>query len=215
MSLNLTTNESAGDFIRSSISQEGDIKDSSHFASSLAEAITTFQNLAPLQSSLEEAATLVGDALISGHKLMLCGNGGSASDSAHIATEFTCRFCDDRRPYPAMALTVDGGLMTAIGNDYHFNDLFKRQVTAFGKAGDLLIGISTSGNSHNVLEALREARRLGMKTIAFLGKEGGFTKGIADLELIVTGTVTARIQEAQKFLLHLLCEMVEKRLPKE
>lgn len=184
----------------------------SHFQSSLADAITTFHSLSPLQPALEQAATFVGDALLSGHKLMLCGNGGSASDSAHIATEFTCRFCDDRRPYPAMALTVDGGLMTAIGNDYHFNDLFKRQVTAFGHEGDIFIGISTSGNSQNVLEALKEAKRLHIKTIALLGKEGGFTKGIADIEIIVPGTVTARIQEAQKFLLHVLCEMVEKRL---
>jgi D-sedoheptulose 7-phosphate isomerase len=114
-----------------------------------------------------------------------------------------------------MAFTIDGGLMTAIGNDYHFDDLFKRQVAAFGKKGDVLIGLTTSGNSKNVLEALKEAKERGIHTIALLGKAGGFTKGIADVEMIIPGKATARIQEAQKFLLHVLCEMVETQLPKE
>ena len=186
-----------------------------HFKNSLADAITTFQGLTPLQPLLEKAAAAVGDALLNNHKLLFCGNGGSASDSAHIATEFTCRFCDDRRPYPAMALTIDGGLMTAIGNDYHFDHLFQRQVAAFGKKGDVLIVLTTSGNSRNVLLALEEAKRLGVTTIALLGKTGGFTTGVADIEIMVPGHVTARIQEAQKFLLHVLCEIVEERLPKE
>ena len=186
-----------------------------HFKNSLADAITTFEGLTPLQPLLEKAAAVVGDALLNNHKLLFCGNGGSASDSAHIATEFTCRFCDDRRPYPAMALTIDGGLTTAIGNDYHFDHLFQRQVTAFGKKGDVLIVLTTSGNSRNVLLALEEAKRLGVMTIALLGKTGGFTTGVADIEIMVPGHVTARIQEAQKFLLHVLCEIVEERLPKE
>ncbi len=187
----------------------------SHFTSSLNDAIEVFQSLTSFQAPLEKAAEMVLKALLQGNKLMLCGNGGSASDSAHIATEFTCRFCDDRRPYPAMAFTIDGGLMTAIGNDYHFDDVFKRQVAAFGKKGDVLIGLTTSGNSKNVLEALKEAKARGVYTIAFLGKTGGFTKGIADVEIIVPGKATARIQEAQKFLLHVMCEMVEEKLPKE
>ena len=187
----------------------------SHFQSSLNDAIEVFQSLTSFQGPLEKAAELVTEVLLSGNKLMLCGNGGSASDSAHIATEFTCRFCEDRRPYPAMAFTIDGGLMTAIGNDYHFDDLFKRQVAAFGKKGDVLIGLTTSGNSKNVLEALKEAKERGIHTIALLGKAGGFTKGIADVEMIIPGKATARIQEAQKFLLHVLCEMVETQLPKE
>lgn len=170
--------------------------------------------LPPLQGLLEEAAALAGDALLAGNKLMFCGNGGSASDSAHLATEFTCRFKEDRRPYPAMALTVDGGLMSAIGNDYQFTDVFARQVQAFAKKGDVLIALSTSGKSRNILAALESARRHGVRTIAFLGKGGGFTKGAADLELIVPGTETARIQEVQKFLLHVLCEIIEDRLPK-
>lgn len=187
----------------------------SHFQSSLNDAIEVFKSLTDFQSSLEKAVEMIVETLLSGNKLMLCGNGGSASDSAHIATEFTCRFCDDRRPYPAMAFTIDGGLMTAIGNDYHFDHVFQRQVAAFGKQGDVLIGITTSGNSKNVLAALKEAKARGIHTIAFLGKSGGFTKGIADIEMIIPGKATARIQEAQKFLLHVMCEMVEKQLPKE
>jgi D-sedoheptulose 7-phosphate isomerase len=146
---------------------------------------------------------------------MLCGNGGSSSDAAHIAAEFVCRFVGDRRPYPALALGVDGGLLTAIGNDYEFGDAFSRQVRAFGQSGDVLIGISSSGKSRNVLAAIEEARRRGMVSIALLGRDGGFTKSAADIELIVPGENTARIQEAQKFLLHVLCELAEEKLPRE
>ena len=185
------------------------------YAKSLREAVETFESLHGLESQVVAAAGLVLSTLKSGGKLMLCGNGGSAADSAHIATEFTCRFQDDRRPYPAIGLSVDGGLLTAIGNDYAFQEVFSRQVRAFGKPGDVLIALTTSGKSRNVLSAIEEARRLGVKTITFLGKGGGFTKGASDLEIIVPGTVTARIQEAHKFLLHVLCELVEPGLEKE
>ena len=187
----------------------------SQFQSSLHSLQEVLQALSPLQVELEKAAALAGDALLAGNKLMFCGNGGSASDSAHLATEFTCRFKEDRRPYPAMAFTVDAGLLTAIGNDYEFSQVFARQVVAFGKPGDVLIVITTSGKSRNILAALEEARRVGVKTIAFLGKGGGFTKGAADVELIVPGSETARIQEAQQFLLHVLCEIIEERLPRQ
>ena len=109
---------------------------------------------------------------------------------------------------------MDGGLLTAIGNDYAFQDIFARQVQAFGQPGDVLIAISSSGKSRNILSAIEEARRRKMKTIVLLGKGGGFTAGAAEIELIVPGTVTARIQEAQKFLLHVLCELVEAQLPR-
>ena len=141
----------------------------SQFQTSLDSLQEILQALPPLQGTLEKAAALAGDALLSGNKLMFCGNGGSASDSAHLATEFTCRFKEDRRPYPAMAFTIDGGLLTAIGNDYNFNDVFARQVAAFGRPGDLLIVLTTSGKSRNILAALEEARRHGVKTVAFLG----------------------------------------------
>jgi D-sedoheptulose 7-phosphate isomerase len=187
----------------------------SQFQSSLNALQEVLSSLTPLQGDLEKAAAAAGDALLAGNKLMFCGNGGSASDSAHLATEFTCRFREDRRPYPAMAFTVDAGLLTAIGNDYDFADVFARQVAAFGKPGDVLVVLTTSGKSRNILSALEEARRRGITTIAFLGKGGGFTKGAADIELVVPGTETARIQEAQQFLLHVLCEIVEERLPRE
>ena len=187
----------------------------SQFQTSLNALQEVLSSLTPLQADLEKAAAAAGNALLAGNKLMFCGNGGSASDSAHLATEFTCRFKEDRRPYPAMAFTVDAGLLTAIGNDYDFTEVFARQVAAFGHKGDVLVVLTTSGKSRNILSALEEARRRGITTIAFLGKGGGFTKGAADIELVVPGIETARIQEAQQFLLHVLCEIVEERLPRE
>lgn len=186
-----------------------------HFENSLTEALETLESIRTLEEPLILAAAAVLECLLGGGKILLCGNGGSAADSAHIATEFTCRFKDDRRPYPALALNIDGGLLTAIGNDYAFQDIFSRQVQAFGRPGDILIAISSSGKSRNVLSAIEEARRQKMKNIVLLGKGGGFTAGAGDIELIVPGKITARIQEAQKFLLHVLCEMVEEKLPKE
>jgi len=185
------------------------------FAHSLREATETFHALGALEPAVTAAADAVLSSLKLGGKLLFCGNGGSAADSAHIATEFTCRFMGARRPYPAIALTADGGLLTAIGNDYSFQDIFSRQIRAYGKKGDILIALTSSGMSRNVLSAVEEARRIGLKTIIFLGKGGGFTKGAADIEILVPGTVTARIQEAHKFLLHVLCELVEPGLEKE
>jgi phosphoheptose isomerase len=185
------------------------------FQSSIKEALDAFENLRALEVDTIRAVGLVRDCLRAGGKLLVCGNGGSASDSSHIANEFTCRLKEDRRPYPAIALTADGGLLTAIGNDYGFQEIFARQVQAFGKPGDVLIALSTSGKSRNVLSAIEEARRREMKTLALLGKGGGFTAGAADIDLIVDSDSTARIQEVHKFLLHVLCEMVEVELEKE
>ncbi len=186
------------------------------FTASLAELRELLGQIEPLAPALARAADLLENALTHGKKILLCGNGGSAADAAHIATEFTCRFQADRRAYPAMALGVDGGLLTAIGNDYEFRRIFSRQIEAFGQEGDVLIALSTSGKSRNVLDALEEARRRKMVTIAFLGKGGGFSSGAADLEIIIPKTTTtARIQEVQGFLLHVLCEELETRLPRE
>jgi D-sedoheptulose 7-phosphate isomerase len=185
------------------------------FQSSINEALDAFDALRVLEADLIRAVEMVRDCLAAGGKLLFCGNGGSASDSSHIATEFTCRLKDDRRPFPAIALTTDGGLLTAISNDYGFQEIFARQVQAFAKPGDVLIALSTSGKSRNVLSAIEEARRHEMRTIALLGKGGGFTAGAADIELIVGSDSTARIQEAHKFLLHVLCELVEVELKTE
>jgi D-sedoheptulose 7-phosphate isomerase len=187
----------------------------SHFQDSLKAAVETLQAAAVHEPALLEVASVLEKAFLAGHKLLICGNGGSASDAAHISTEFVCRFKGDRRPYPAMALTVDAGLLTAISNDYAYQDAFARQVQAFGQKGDVLIVISTSGKSRNLLDAIEEARRKGVHTVALLGRQGGFTKGAAEIEIIVEGGETARIQETQKFLLHVLCELLEERLPRE
>jgi phosphoheptose isomerase len=186
----------------------------SHLQRVVEESIAALRGLSGLEAPLNQAAQLVLDRLVAGRKLLVCGNGGSASDATHLATEFLCRFREDRRPYPAISLTANGELMTAVCNDYHADEIFARQVRGLAEKGDVLIAISTSGKSKNILRALEEARLKGADSIAFLGRDGGFTRGIATIDLIVPGTVTARIQEAQKILFHALCEMVEEKLPK-
>ena len=178
------------------------------------ESITTLRGLTVLEEPLNRAAQLVLRSLTSGHKLLVCGNGGSASDATHLATEFLCRFREDRRPYPAISLTANGEFMTAVCNDYHADEIFARQVWGLAEKGDLLIALTTSGKSKNVLRALQEAKRKGVKSICLLGRDGGFTKGVGTLDLIVQGKNTARIQEAQKVLFHVLCEIVEEKLPR-
>jgi D-sedoheptulose 7-phosphate isomerase len=178
------------------------------------ESITATRALGALEQPLKQASKLVIQCLTSGHKLLICGNGGSASDATHLATEFLCRFRDERRPYPAISLTANGEYMTAVCNDYHADEIFARQVWGLGKQDDLLIAFTTSGKSRNVLRALEEAKRKKLKSICFLGRDGGFTKGVATLDLIVPGTSTARIQEGHKLLFHVLCETVDLKLPK-
>ena len=186
-----------------------------HLNKAIDDAIATFRSLATLEEPLNRAAKLVTTCLTSGHKLLVCGNGGSASDATHLATEFLCRFVDDRRPYPAISLTANGEFMTAVCNDYSADEIFARQVWGLGEKGDVLVALTTSGKSKNVLRALEEAKRKGMESICFLGRDGGFTKGIATIDLIVPGTVTVRIQEGQKLLYHVLCDMVEEKLPRK
>jgi phosphoheptose isomerase len=178
------------------------------------ECIATTRALAPLEEPLARAARIVLECLTSGHKLLICGNGGSASDATHLATEFLCRFREERRPYPALTLTANGEFLTAVCNDYHADEIFARQVWGLGQKGDVLIAFTTSGKSRNVVRALEEARRHELQSICFLGRDGGFTRGIATMELIAPGNSTARIQEAQKLLFHVLCEIVEKDLPR-
>jgi phosphoheptose isomerase len=178
------------------------------------DAIATLKSLSALEGDLSRAAELVLRALTSGKKILICGNGGSASDATHLATEFLCRFQNDRRPYPAISLTANGEFMTAVCNDYHADEIFARQVWGLAEPGDVLIVITTSGKSKNVVRALEEAKKKNVESIALLGRDGGFTKGFATIDLIVPGSVTARIQEGQKVLYHALCEMVEAKLPR-
>ena len=177
-------------------------------------SIAMLRPLAGLDEPLNRAAKMVLACLTSGHKLLVCGNGGSASDATHLATEFLCRFVADRRPYPAISLTANGELMTAVCNDYGADEIFARQIWGLAQPGDLVIAFTTSGKSKNIVRALEEARRCGIESICFLGRDGGFTKGMATLDLLVAGDNTARIQEGHKLLFHVLCEMVEEKLPK-
>ena len=185
-----------------------------HLQKAIDEAVATFRGLVNLEEPLNRAAKMVLDCLISGKELLVAGNGGSASDATHLATEFLCRFREDRRPYPAISLTANGEFMTAVCNDYHADEIFARQVQGLGETGDVLITFTTSGKSKNILRALEEAKLKNIQSICFLGRDGGFTKGIATIDLIVQGNSTARIQEAQKLLMHVLCEIVEEKLPK-
>jgi len=172
----------------------------------------TLQSLFDLDAQVAKAADLIEESLRAGNKLLVCGNGGSAADASHFATEFVVRFTKDRPAYPAICLSGDGGLLTAAGNDYGFDEVFARQVAAFGLQGDVLICLTTSGKSRNVERALDEAKARKLKTIAFLGRDGGSTIGMADVDLLVRSESTARIQEAHQFLLHVLCETIESRL---
>jgi phosphoheptose isomerase len=175
-------------------------------------AIETLQSLLDLDSQVAKAAELIEQCLRAGNKLLVCGNGGSAANASHFATEFVVRFMKDRPAYPAICLAGDGGLLTAAGNDYGFDEIFARQVAAFGLPRDVMICLTTSGKSRNIERALQEAKARELKTIAFLGRDGGSTIGMADVDFLVRGDSTARIQEAHQLLLHVLCETVESRL---
>ena len=175
-------------------------------------AASVLSEIAGLENQIVAASSLIATALLAGNKLLACGNGGSAADASHLTTEFVCRFMRDRRPYPAISLTAHGGDLTAIGNDYSFDDVFSRQVCAFGKPGDVLAAFTTSGKSENVRRALIAAKERGLKSIAFLGQDGGRCAGLADVTLLVANRTTARIQEGHKFVLNTICEMVELQL---
>jgi len=147
-----------------------------------------------------------------GGRLLICGNGGSAADAQHIAGELVGRFLKERAPFDCMALTTDSSVLTAIGNDYGFEQVFARQVTAHGRKGDVLLAISTSGNSPNVLKAVEEARRLKMKVIALSGRNGGALARAADLCVAVPSQLSPRIQESHGTIAHIICSLVERAL---
>ena len=172
------------------------------------------QSLKNLEPEVNRAADLIGDCFRTGNKLLVCGNGGSAADASHFATELVVRFTKDRRALPAICLASDSGIVSAAGNDYGFDEIFARQVAAFGIPGDVLFCLTTSGNSKNVVRALQEAKARKVKTIAFLGRDGGSTKGMADIDLLVKADSTARIQEAHQLVIHVLCEIIEAQLDK-
>jgi len=161
---------------------------------------------------LLDVIKLISQAFEAGNKLFLFGNGGSAADAQHIAAEFVNRYVIDRPSLPAIALTTDTSVLTSISNDLSFSEIFAKQLRALGKEGDITIGISTSGNSSNVIKAFEVAKEMGIKTVALTGNDGGVLAKIADFSLIVSSSSTPRIQETHIFTGHLLCEMVEHQL---
>jgi D-sedoheptulose 7-phosphate isomerase len=164
-------------------------------------------------AALESAIELVAEALAAGRKLLLFGNGGSAADAQHLAAEFVGRFERERRPLPAIALTTDTSALTAIANDYGYDDVFARQVRALGAPGDVALAFSTSGRSASILRAVEACTDLGVKTIGLTGGDGGELAGMVDLCLSVSGsTLAARIQETHILVGHVLCELVDRRL---
>ena len=167
------------------------------------------RNSKKLMKEIALAAAMMKVALASGHKIMFCGNGGSAADSQHWAAEIVGRFQKERKGMPAIALTVDTSILTAIANDYGYDRIFARQVEALGNAGDVLVAVSTSGNSANVLTAIEEAKAKGIKTIGMTAAGGGKMAEVCDVCLVIPDKVTARAQEVHGLIGHILCEIVE------
>ena len=181
-----------------------------HFTSGLRElaalATTVADQLGP---DLERAATMIRETVARGGTLFFCGNGGSAADAQHLATEYVVRYMRNRRAYPAVALTTDTSLITAAGNDFGFDHIFSRQVEALARAGDLLVIHSTSGNSPNVLEAAKAARAKDVRVLAFSARDGGALKALADHSVVIPTPRTDRAQELHLCVEHLICELVE------
>jgi D-sedoheptulose 7-phosphate isomerase len=182
------------------------------YAQALRDHLDTMLGVEALAAPVQRAAELMAHTLREGGKLMFCGNGGSAADSQHLAAEFIGRFVNDREPLAALALTTDTSTLTCVSNDYAFDRVFERQVIGLAKPGDCLIGISTSGNSANVLRAMEAARSRGVHCIGLLGRDGGALAPLCDPAIVVTATTTARIQEAHIFIGHMLCALVEEVL---
>jgi len=165
-----------------------------------------------LAEDIAKVAEVIIDCYKNGNKILLCGNGGSAADAQHIAGELVGRFQKERRAFPAISLTTDTSILTAISNDYGYDSCFKRQVEALGKKGDILIAISTSGNSLNLIKAVEKASSMGLTTIALLGRDGGKLKELVNLPIVVPSESTARIQEVHILIAHIICGLVESKM---
>lgn len=187
------------DIIKSQISESVDVKNK----------IYADENLL---NSISDAACKITECYKKGHMLLLCGNGGSAGDAQHIAGEMVARFRIERKALSALAFNTNSSVVTAIGNDYEYNKIFERQVEAFGHEGDVLIAISTSGNSESVVRAINKAREMGITTVSLLGKGGGDCKEVSDYALVVPSDDTARIQESHIMIGHIICDLVERSM---
>lgn len=179
------------------------------FQNNLAEHAAVLEKTSKIHHSIQIAGEIMSQTVLNGGKIILCGNGGSAADCQHIAAEFMGRFIDDRDPIASLALTTDSSALTCIGNDYSYDNIFSRQVFGLCKPSDCLIGISTSGNSQNVINALEAAKIVGMKTISMLGRDGGKIANFCDIDIIIPSTSTARIQEMHILVGHTLVGIVE------
>lgn len=176
----------------------------------ITEHAAVLQATRELVPRIEEAGEIVRQALATGHKILFCGNGGSAADSQHWAAEIVGRFQKERPSLPAIALTVDTSILTAVGNDYGFDVIFSRQVEGLGCAGDVFVGITTSGNSGNILAAAAVARDKGLQVVGLTGSGGGKLAELCDVCLAVPSSVTARVQEMHSLIGHILCEIAER-----
>ena len=179
----------------------------------LKEHLEVIGSISELHSGqISKAAMKIAQSLSNDGTLFLCGNGGSAADSQHLAAELVGRFKKDRKALRSIALTTDTSVLTCVANDYSYEDIFSRQLEALARAGDVLVAISTSGNSENILRALRAAKKLRIKAIALLGKDGGQAKALADQAIVIPSDSTARIQEAHILIGHILCDLIEQEL---
>ena len=178
----------------------------------LAQSIATMQAVLAdetISDALVTIAELTAEAIQSGHKLLVAGNGGSAADAQHLVAEFVVRLTDTRPALRAIALTTDSSILTACGNDFGFDAIFARQIEALGQPGDIFLGISTSGNSPNILKALEQARKVGIITVGFSGSGGGKMRDLCDYNIVIPSSVTMNIQESHLALEHILCMLVE------
>jgi D-sedoheptulose 7-phosphate isomerase len=191
------------------LEQERDNLETNYYANSLDENLVCMESLRSLSGQLKNAADKCITALEQRGKVLICGNGGSAAEAQHLAGELVGRYKLDRSPLAAIALAADPAVLTCIGNDYCFEEVFSRQVRALGRTGDLLIAFTTSGQSANILNALKAAREMGIDSISFLGRDGGAALKVTDCALVVDHRDTARIQEGHLFLMHCLVDLIE------
>jgi D-sedoheptulose 7-phosphate isomerase len=178
----------------------------------IVESANTINDVSEISQVIEKTINVIIKCLQNKNKIILCGNGGSAADSQHIAAEFIGRFNLERESLPAISLTTDTSIITSIGNDYSFDEIFSRQCESLVLHGDIVIGISTSGNSQNVINALKKSKLKGATTIGVLGNDGGEIKKLVDISMTINSSKTPRIQEAHRTIFHIICDIVEKKI---
>lgn len=176
---------------------------------SIRTTVRCLESLAQVRAEIDRAADLILKTVRSGNKLLICGNGGSAAEAQHFSTELVGRYFKNRRSLPSIALNADGSLLSCIGNDYGYDAVFSRQIEGLAKPGDVVIGITSSGNSGNIIAALNTAKAMGLESISFLGRGGGKARGLATVDLIIPGDSGRAAQEAHLFLVHHFCDLID------